>query len=90
MVKLSNKGKGKPSKRKTLKTKYKIDRKVRQHKKKLRKEMRKLGSKNIKPRSTRVILPRWLKKQHTSQLFPLQGTNPAALQGSKTYLGYCS
>jgi hypothetical protein len=37
MVKLSNKGKGKPSKRKTLKTKYKIDRKVRQHKKKLRK-----------------------------------------------------
>ncbi len=37
MVKLSNKGKGKPTKRKTLKTKYKIERKVRQHKKKLRK-----------------------------------------------------
>ena len=37
MVKLTNKGKGKPSKRKNLKTKYKIDRKVKQHKKKLRK-----------------------------------------------------
>jgi hypothetical protein len=37
MVKYANRGKGKPSKRKTLKIKYKIERKVRQHKKKLRK-----------------------------------------------------
>lgn len=52
MVKLSNRGKGKPTKRKTLKTKYKIERKVRQHRKKMRKEARKLGSKGIKPKST--------------------------------------
>lgn len=37
MVKLSNKGRGKPTKRKTLKTKYKIERKVKLHRKKLRK-----------------------------------------------------
>ena len=52
MVKFSNKGKGKPSKRKTLKTKYKIERKVKQHRKKMRKEARKLGQKGIKPKST--------------------------------------
>lgn len=56
MVKLTNKGKGKPSKRKNLKTKYKIDRKVKQHKKKLRKEMKKLGQKNIKPRSKFIFI----------------------------------
>lgn len=58
MVKLSNRGKGKPSKRKTLKTKYKIERKVKQHKKKVRKEMRKLGQKNIKPKSILFIYDR--------------------------------
>jgi nuclear GTP-binding protein len=58
MVKYSNRGKSKPSKRKTLKTKYKIERKVKQHKKKVRKEMRKLGQKNIKPKSTFLIYSR--------------------------------
>jgi hypothetical protein len=52
MVKFANRGKAKPSKRRTLKTKYKIERKVKQHRKKLRKHARKLGDKGIKPQST--------------------------------------
>lgn len=37
MVKASNKGKGAPSKRTNFKTKYKIERKVKQHRKKMKK-----------------------------------------------------
>lgn len=37
MVKFSNKAKAKPSKRQTLKNKYKVDRKVKQHRKKMKK-----------------------------------------------------
>jgi hypothetical protein len=37
MVKFSNKGKGKPTKRRNLKTKYKIERKVKQYHKKVKK-----------------------------------------------------
>lgn len=51
MVKYSNKPKGRPSKRQTLKVKYKIERKVKQHNKRLRREARKFNSKGIKPKS---------------------------------------
>jgi hypothetical protein len=37
MVKFSNKARGKPTKRRTLKTKFKIERKVKQYKKKVKK-----------------------------------------------------
>ena len=37
MVKFSNKAKAKPSKRQSLKTKYKINRRVKQHRKKMKK-----------------------------------------------------
>ncbi len=37
MVKFANKGKGKASKRKTLKQKFKIEKKVKQYRKKLKK-----------------------------------------------------
>lgn len=37
MVKFTNKAKGRPSKRKSLKVKFKIERKVKQHKKRVRK-----------------------------------------------------
>jgi hypothetical protein len=42
MGKFSNKSKAKPSKRKTLKQKYKIERKVKEFKKKTRRTARKL------------------------------------------------
>jgi nuclear GTP-binding protein len=48
MVKFSNKPKGKPSKRKTFKVKYKIERKVKQHNKRVKKEARKLKGKGLK------------------------------------------
>lgn len=44
MGKFSNKAKAKPSKRKTLKQKYKIERKVREFKRKARKTARKMRS----------------------------------------------
>jgi len=47
-VKYSNKAKAKPSKRQNLKTKFKINRKVKQHRKKMKKEAKKLQSKGIK------------------------------------------
>lgn len=37
MVKLSNKGKGRPTKRTTLKTKFKIEKRVKQYRKKVKK-----------------------------------------------------
>lgn len=42
MVKFSNRGKGKASKRTTLKQKFKIERKVKQYRKKLKKEAKNL------------------------------------------------
>lgn len=42
MVKFSNRGKGKTSKRTTLKQKFKIERKVKQYRKKLKKEAKNL------------------------------------------------
>lgn len=70
MVKFSNKAKGKPTKRKTLKTKYKIERKVKQHRKKIRKEARKLGQKGIKPRSTSLIIQETKKPMRCPTLSP--------------------
>lgn len=55
MVKFSNKSKGRPSKRKTLKTKYKIERKVKQHRKKLQKEAKKLKGSGLKHKSTSML-----------------------------------
>ena len=52
MVKFANKAKGRPSKRRTLKVKYKIERKVKQHNKRVRKEVRKLKSKGVKPKGS--------------------------------------
>jgi nuclear GTP-binding protein len=52
MVKFTNHAKGRPSKRKTLKTRYKIERKVKQHNKRVRKEARKLTGKGLKHKST--------------------------------------
>lgn len=48
MVKFANKPKGRPSKRKTLKVKYKIERKVKQHNKRVRREARKLKGTGLK------------------------------------------
>ena len=47
MGKFANKPKGRPTKRKTLKLKYKIERKVKQHKRRVKKEARKLKSKGV-------------------------------------------
>jgi nuclear GTP-binding protein len=48
MVKYANKPKGRPSKRKTLKTKYKIERKVKQHHKRVRREARRMKDSGLK------------------------------------------
>ena len=48
MVKFANKAKGRPSKRKTLKVKYKIERRVKQHNKRAKKEAKKLKGKGLK------------------------------------------
>ena len=48
MVKFANKPKGRPSKRKSLKTKYKIERKIKQHNKRVKKEAKKLKGKGLK------------------------------------------
>lgn len=48
MVKFANKAKGRPSKRKTLKVKYKIERRVKQHNKRVKKEAKKLKGKGLK------------------------------------------
>lgn len=48
MVKFANKPKGRPSKRRTLKDKYKIERKVKQHNKRVRREARKLKGTGLK------------------------------------------
>lgn len=48
MVKFTNKAKGRPSKRRTLKVKYKIERRVKQHKKRVQKEAKKLKGKGLK------------------------------------------
>ena len=61
MVKYSNKAKSKPSKRQNLKTKYKINRKVKQHRKKMKKEAKKLQSKGIKLKSIQSFYSRRLK-----------------------------
>jgi nuclear GTP-binding protein len=47
MVKFANKSKGRPSKRKSLMVKYKIERKVKQHKKRVRREARKMDGKEF-------------------------------------------
>lgn len=48
MVKFANKPKGRPSKRRTLKTKYKIERKVKQHHKRVRREAKKMKGTGLK------------------------------------------
>lgn len=48
MVKFANKAKGRPSKRKTLKVKYKIERRVKQHNKRVKKQAKKLKGKGLK------------------------------------------
>ena len=51
MGKYANKPKGRPSKRQTLKVKYKIERKVKQHNKRMRREARKFGGgKGLRPK----------------------------------------
>lgn len=71
MVKFSNKAKSKPSKRQNLKTKYKIDRKVKQHKKKMKKEAKKLKNQGIKLKRTYIHYLRWLKSKPSSQYVPI-------------------
>jgi hypothetical protein len=51
MVKFANRGRGKASKRTTLKTKYKIERKVKQYRKKIKKEANKLKASGIRHKS---------------------------------------
>lgn len=53
MVKFANKAKGRPTKRKTLKVKYKIERKVKQHNKRVRREARKMKSKGLTHRKSK-------------------------------------
>lgn len=48
MVKFANKAKGRPTHRRTFKVKYKIERKVKQHAKRVKKEARKLKGKGLK------------------------------------------
>jgi nuclear GTP-binding protein len=48
MVKFANKAKGRPTKRRTLKVKYKIERKVKQHKKRVKKEAKKIKGTGLK------------------------------------------
>lgn len=52
MGKFANKPKGRPSKRRTLKVKYKIERKVKQHNKRVKKEARKLKNKGVHHKSS--------------------------------------
>lgn len=51
MVKFANRGKGKSSKRTTFKQKFKIERKVKQYRKKLKKEAKNLKNAGIRHKS---------------------------------------
>lgn len=65
MAKFANKAKGRPTKRKTLKVKYKIERKVKQHNKRLKKQAKKLKEKGVK-RSGKV------RQEYLPNLFPFK------------------
>ena len=71
MVKASNKGKGAPSKRKNFKTKYKIERKVKQHRKKMKKEAKKLQGNGLKHKSTFSLNDRSIKKRIHAKSLPI-------------------
>ena len=79
MVKFSNKAKAKPSKRKNLKTKYKIDRKVKQHQKKMKKEAKKMSNKGIKLKSILSFYARRWHQKPTTQYVPVQKPNSPTL-----------
>ena len=75
MVKYSNKGKGKPSKRRTYKVKFKIEKKVKQHKKRLKKEVKKMQGKGLKYKGIFVFYFRIIQNSILTQHFPLQTAN---------------
>ena len=52
MVKFANRGRGKTSRRMTFKKKFKIEKKVKQYRKKLKKEAKNLKATGIKHKST--------------------------------------
>lgn len=66
MVKFSNRGRGKTSKRMTLKKKFKIERKVKQYRKKLKKEAKNLKSTGIKHKS----ISSFTQKIHRKTYYP--------------------
>lgn len=80
MVKFANRGKGKGSKRTTLKQKFKVERKVKQYRKKLKKEAKNLKNSGIRHKSNPLFYHRKSWQRCPSQYVPLQESNASIIQ----------